>query len=46
MRPSVGKIVQGLEILLLQREYEVYKNPIVFPVVGNKRIKVHIFNFD
>jgi hypothetical protein len=46
MRPRVGKIVQALEILLLRPEHEVYKNPIVFSVVGNIRIKVHIFNFD
>jgi hypothetical protein len=41
MRPSVAKIVQDLEILILRPEYEVYKNPIVFSDDGNKKIKVH-----
>ncbi len=36
MRPSVGKIVQDLEILLPL--YEVYKNQIVFPDDGKQII--------
>ncbi len=36
MRPSAGKIVQDLLILL--PSYEIFKNPIVFPDDGKQRI--------